>query len=292
MPVNRATLGLSNFPRYQEITKWRLSDAVLCVVFSLVNNAIANAEPFQRQFFLADLTISHPHAETQRVGSTALLMYSLVLPAVVICCFTLLVADAKHKPYLLYISLLGLALSWSTTSLVTDYLKNWIGRLRPDFLARCRPRDGIPGHVLVTAAEVCTTSNLPKLMDGFRTTPSGHSSESFAGLGYLYLWLCGQLLTDLPQVGSWRKCLASVPLLIATTVALSRTEDYRHHFVDVIIGSCLGMAIAFWAYHRNFPSISSPIPFKPVLDDTDVTLELGKSEFKPLNDEEENSTAN
>lgn len=43
---------------------------------------------------------------------------------------------------------------------------------------------------------------------------------------------------------------------MAAYIALSRTRDYRHHFVDVLIGSVLGLGIGFWSYLRLFPWIS------------------------------------
>lgn len=273
MGVNRLTFGMERVSRYAVLRKWKISDALLCVLFFLINIPIYHADPFQRQFYVNDPTLSHPHATTQRVNENALLAYSLALPGIVIIVVTLLIADPKHKVYLLYVSLLGLILSWTFTSLLTDYLKNWIGRPRPDFIARCKPKKGTPLDTLVTAADVCMTKNLPRLMDGFRSTPSGHSSESFAGLGYLYLWLSGQLLTENPKVGYWRSIVAYGPLIGAATIAISRTEDYRHHFVDVLLGSLIGLVIAYKTYFRNFPALSSEIPFKPLLDDSDVSLE-------------------
>lgn len=220
-----------------------------------------------------DLSISHPFAEVETVTSNALVIYSLVVPCLTIVFFTLVLADSRHRSYLLYISLVGLVFSWLATSLLTNYLKNWIGRHRPDFLARCIPHEDTPINKLVYAIDVCTSTNLDRLNDGFRTTPSGHSSESFAGLGFLYLWLCGQLLTEHPQTGSWRKLIAFLPIVGASVIALSRTEDYRHHFIDIALGSLLGLVISHWTYRRHFPAITSELPFKPLLDDSSVKLD-------------------
>ncbi|SCV05567.1 LANO_0H10330g1_1 [Lachancea nothofagi CBS 11611] len=285
MAINRLTLGMNRVSNYAVFQKWKITDVMLCVLLYVINIPIYYAKPFERQFYLNDPTISHPHAGTQRVGSVALFVYSLVVPVVTIVVFSLVLADPKHRVYLMYISLLGLFLSWTSTNLLTDFLKNWIGRPRPDFLARCEPREGTPLNVLVTASEVCMTENIGRLMDGFRSTPSGHSSESFSGLGYLYLWLTGQLLAESPSVGQWRKTLAFLPLVGATTIAISRTEDYRHHFVDVILGSVIGMFIAYKTYSANFPPVSSELPFKPFLDDSDIGLVYSDT-AKLITDEE------
>ncbi|KAL3231183.1 Diacylglycerol pyrophosphate phosphatase 1 [Nakaseomyces bracarensis] len=282
MNVDRLTLGLSRGERSGRFSgfgittssKWRISDICLLVIILIINYPVYYQEPFQREFRLDDVTISHPHAQKESVNDIMLFIYSFVIPVMVILVIWVLFADPRHRYHLLYISMLGLVFSWFSCSLFTNYIKNWVGRLRPDFLARCQPRVDIPEDRYYTIDEVCTTEDYYTLLDGFRTTPSGHASESFAGLGYLYYWICGQLLTEVKSTGLWRKTIAFAPLLIASLIALSRTQDYRHHFVDVVIGSVLGMLFAHFIYRRYFPSISAEVPFKPLSDDSEVGLNI------------------
>ncbi|GEQ72666.1 hypothetical protein JCM33374_g6353 [Metschnikowia sp. JCM 33374] len=194
-----------------------------------------------------------------------LFVYSTWVPLIVIAVVSLLITKPANKLYVTYLSLLGLVISVFTTSIVTDVLKNSFGRHRPDFLARCMPRADAPKDVLVYAKDVCTTKNLGRLMDGFRTTPSGHSSLSFAGLFFLSLWLAGQLAVTRPQAGALRWAVVFLPTLGAALIALGRTEDYRHHFVDVLVGSCLGIGFALWSYLRLFPSPSERLSYEPKL---------------------------
>lgn len=42
----------------------------------------------------------------------------------------------------------------------------------------------------------------------------------------------------------------------ALLVAISRTEDYRHHWHDVTIGALLGTACAYFAYRQYYPELS------------------------------------
>ncbi|CAD6611772.1 XXYS1_4_G0048190.mRNA.1.CDS.1 [Saccharomyces cerevisiae] len=272
--------------------KWRLEDVFLLIIMILLNYPVYYQQPFERQFYINDLTISHPYATTERVNNNMLFVYSFVVPSLIILIIGSILADRRHLIFILYTSLLGLSLAWFSTSFFTNFIKNWIGRLRPDFLDRCQPLEGLSLDTLFTAKDVCTTKNHERLLDGFRTTPSGHSSESFAGLGYLYFWLCGQLLTESPLMPLWRKMVAFLPLLGAALIALSRTQDYRHHFVDVILGSMLGYIMAHFFYRRTFPPIDDPLPFKPLMDDSDVTLEeavthqrIPDEELHPLSDE-------
>ncbi len=67
-----------------------------------------------------------------------------------------------------------------------------VGRPRPDLLARCKPTPGTPTSTLV-AIDVCTETDHHTLHDGWRSFPSGHSSFSFAGLGFLSLFFAGQM---------------------------------------------------------------------------------------------------
>lgn len=262
---NRVTFGLDRNPLFAHLFRWRIADVLLLGVLFILYIIAYSLEPFQRQFYINDLTISHPFAEHEQVTNAGLLFASVWVPCMVIAAIGLIITKPENKIYVTYVSIMGLYLSVFTASVTTDILKNLIGRHRPDFLARCQPKDGTPRDVMVFAKDVCTTENLQRLKDGFRTTPSGHSSISFAGLVYLSLWLSGQLLITNESLGYWRSVVAWIPTLQSSFIALSRTQDYRHHFVDVIIGSILGLGIAYWAYRRLFPPISHPKSFEPYI---------------------------
>lgn len=262
---NRVTFGLHRNPLSARLVRWRFADLCLLAVLGVLYIVTYKLEPFQRQFYINDLTISHPFAESERVTNGELFLYSVWVPMMVIGVVAMLMTKPENKIYVTYVSILGLCISCFTTSVVTDILKNMIGRHRPDFLARCVPKKDAPIDVMVFAKDVCTTKNLEALKDGFRTTPSGHLSISFSGLVYLSLWLSGQLVVFNENLGYWRSILAWIPTLQCSYIALSRTEDYRHHFVDVIIGSILGLGMAFWAYRRLFPSVTHPRSYEPYI---------------------------
>lgn len=139
---------------------------------------------------------------------------------------------------------------------MTDVIKNAVGRPRPDLLDRCKPRKGTPEHSLVNF-DVCTETNHHVLHDGWRSFPSGHSSFAFSGLGYLALWLCGQMHVFRPRTDLSKGLLGLSPLLAAAVIAISRCEDYRHDVYDVTVGSMIGMGIAFFSYRRYFPRLRS-----------------------------------
>lgn len=274
--MDRVTFGFGGYLWHRIVQDWRIADVILTVVCFIGDYFAGKLEPFQRQFYINDLTISHPFAEHERVTSFQLFIYSLWIPAAVIVVFGLALSVPKHKLQTTFISLVGLGVSVTLTGLVTDILKNAFGRHRPDFLARCQPAADTAENVLVFAKDVCTAANRDRLLDGFRTTPSGHSSISFAGLFYLTLWLWGQLVALQPQVGGWRLIFAAIPSVGAALIALSRTEDYRHHFVDVFVGLVLGAGVAYWSYRRLFPLVAEREPFVPYV--------LAKDEAKEQTD--------
>jgi len=121
------------------------------------------------------------------------------------------------------------------------------------------------------------------LHDGWRSFPSGHSSFSFSGLGYLALFIAGQCHVYRPRADLARVLLALAPLLGAALIAISRCEDYRHDVYDVTVGSILGMSVAQYTYRRYYPALRNKdcaTPFANLGDE-------GERGFKRVKDDEE-----
>ncbi|RMZ70925.1 pap2 domain [Pyrenophora seminiperda CCB06] len=209
------------------------------------------ASPFHRMFSLDNLSLSYPHATTERVSVPYLFLYAGALPLLLLIAWALVTRPGTHKAH---VTLLGWGISMILTMFITDVIKNAVGRPRPDLIARCKPSPGTPAHTLVTW-EVCTETNHHVLHDGWRSFPSGHSSFAFSGLGYLALFLAGQCHVYRPRADLARVLLAMAPLLGAGLIAISRCEDYRHDVWDVSVGSLLGMGVAHYTYRRYYPAL-------------------------------------
>lgn len=189
-------------------------------------------------------------------------LYALFIPLGVLIAYNTITRASTHKHEATYLSL---AISIVLSSLITDIVKNAVGRPRPDLLARCQPSADTKPNVLVTIA-VCTAPDGHTLQDGWRSFPSGHSSFSFAGLGFLSLFLAGQLHVFNYYSGGRdlsRALVCLSPLIGAALIAISRCEDYRHDVYDVCVGSALGMTVAYWSYRRHFPQLASPTCDEP-----------------------------
>lgn len=218
-----------------------------------------NAKPFNRQFKLNDHTIQHPFTHSERVTGHMCLFLAGFVPLVVMT-ITSFVKHRKNKDqafHLLQVSLLGTALAVSVNGVITDILKNWVGRPRPDFLERCGAPANTPTDVFVDIS-VCTAPlGQLRLIDGMRLTPSGHSLISFSAFLFLAMWLFGQmqLSSNVASKPVHLYLVSFLPLILAAYVALSRVQDYRHHFLDIVLGMFIGCTVAVAVYRKYFHSV-------------------------------------
>lgn len=66
------------------------------------------------------------------------------------------------------------------------------------------------------------------------------STGSFAGLGFLSLYLAGKIQAFDEKGHVSKLCIVMFPLLVAALVGVSRVDDYWHHWQDVFTGAFLG----------------------------------------------------
>ncbi|KAK6087193.1 dynamin family protein [Seiridium cupressi] len=233
-------------------------------------------EPFHRMFFINDLRIAFPHAEHERVPVSMNFVYALFIPLGLILFINGITRASFHKHHS---TVLGLAIAVILTSFLTDIVKNTVGRPRPDLISRCKPAEGTPRDVLVTI-DVCTETEHHTLHDGWRSFPSGHSSFSFAGLGYTALFLAGQLRIFRDKKDLGRALISLAPLVGAAMIAISRCQDYRHDVYDVCTGSLLGMVVGFWSYRTEMEERDER-GWHRVRDEEDGPI-LGRNETKSV----------
>jgi diacylglycerol diphosphate phosphatase/phosphatidate phosphatase len=225
-----------------------LGFALLLTAYILI---VFFAEPFHRMFFINNINIMYPHALVERVPVSWNILYAVGAPLVTLVAWLLVSKASLHK---FHVTILGLLVSVALSCFITDVIKNAVGRPRPDLISRCKPAPGTPKDQLVTIA-VCTETDSHTLQDGWRSFPSGHSSLSFAGLGFLALFFAGQTHVFRPRTDLSKTLLAIAPLLGAAMIAISRCEDYRHDVYDVTCGSLLGFGVAYFSYRRYYPRL-------------------------------------
>ncbi|KAI8638532.1 phosphatidic acid phosphatase type 2/haloperoxidase [Parasitella parasitica] len=235
-----------------------LWDWVLVIIMTAAFFAIDQITPFHRMFSLEDKTIMFPYSEKESVPVWALLIICFVVPIFIIASISLSGYGYKRSIHDFHSGVLGLCLGLAMTIMLTDVIKVTAGRPRPDMLSRCQPpADAVDPRFGLTGVSVCTTDIYSHAMiDGFKSFPSGHSSFSFAGLGYLALYIAGKVKMFDEKGHTYKGFLFAFPIIGALLVAISRTEDYRHHWQDVTIGSLLGSFCAYFAYRQYYPGLS------------------------------------
>ncbi|XBH69509.1 hypothetical protein VPH35_097360 [Triticum aestivum] len=153
--------------------------------------------------------------------------------------------------YDLHHGILGILYSVLITAVITDAIKDGVGRPRPDFFWRCFP-DGKDLYDNVTTGVLCHGEK-SVIKEGHKSFPSGHSSWSFAGLGFLTWYLTGKIAVFDRKGHIAKLCIIVLPLLTAALVAVSRVDDYWHHWQDVVAGAVLGLTVASFCYLQFFP---------------------------------------
>ncbi|KAK4747519.1 hypothetical protein SAY87_014105 [Trapa incisa] len=150
----------------------------------------------------------------------------------------------------LHHAILGLLYSALVTSVITNAIKNAVGRPRPDFFWRCFP-DG--KDVYDRFGNVICHGKDNVVHEGYRSFPSGHTSGSFAGLTFLSLYLAGKMQAFDHRGHIAKLCIVFLPLLLASLIGISRVDDYWHHWQDVFAGGLLGLVVAVFCYLHFFP---------------------------------------
>ncbi|WOG86441.1 hypothetical protein DCAR_0205646 [Daucus carota subsp. sativus] len=104
--------------------------------------------------------------------------------------------------------------------------------------------DTIPMWVVPAFKEnedVLCCENSKVIKEGYKSFPSGHSSWSFAGLGFLALYLSGKIRAFDRRGHAAKLCIVLFPYLVAALVGVSRVDDYWYHWTDVFSGALLGL---------------------------------------------------
>lgn len=274
---------------------WIISGTLWAISW-VIDNYI-RVSGFKRHFSLSDVSLRYPYAVNERVGIIALGFISYGVPFVVQCLVNFLTVQSWWD---FHHSTLGLTLSLSMTRIITQFVKVTVGRPRPDLISRCQPVTGSADPLWgLSTVDVCTQTVSRILEDGWRSFPSGHSSMSFAGLGFLALYLVGKLHLFDTRGYVFKAWISITPLAGALFVAVSRTMDYRHHWQDVVTGSSLGFLLAYFSYRQYYPHLASAdahLPYTTRFEDTNsVELDGINGAAEPLlnsydEDEEVGST--
>ncbi|XP_071739337.1 putative lipid phosphate phosphatase 3, chloroplastic [Rutidosis leptorrhynchoides] len=231
----------------RQVARIHMHDWLILLLLVFIEIGLNIIHPFYRfvgEDMMTDL--KYPMKDNT-VPIWAVPIYSVLLPLLVF----LSVYFKRRDVYDLHHAVLGLLYSVLLTGVLTDAIKDATGRPRPDFFWRCFP-DGIDkfdhwGNVVCHGID-------SEIREGHKSFPSGHSSWSFAGLGFLSLYLAGKIKAFDRSGHVAKLCIVFLPLLMASLVAVSRVDDYWHHWQDVFAGGILGLTVTTFCYLQFFPA--------------------------------------
>ncbi|PQP96647.1 lipid phosphate phosphatase 2 isoform X2 [Prunus yedoensis var. nudiflora] len=203
------------------LAKNHMHDWLILLLLVVIEVILFIIQPFHRFVGKDMMTDLRYPMKGNTVPVWAVPMYAVLLP---IAIFVLFYARRKDV-YDLHHSTLGLLFAVLITGVVTDAIKNAVGRPRPDFFWRCFP-DG--KDVYDQWGGVLCHGKDSDIKEGHKSFPSGHASWSFAGLGFLSLYLCGKIKAFDRKGHVAKLCIVLLPLLVASLVGISRDLLWLH----------------------------------------------------------------
>uniref|UniRef100_A0A7N0UDW4 Phosphatidic acid phosphatase type 2/haloperoxidase domain-containing protein n=1 Tax=Kalanchoe fedtschenkoi TaxID=63787 RepID=A0A7N0UDW4_KALFE len=230
-----------------KVVRLHMHDWVTLLVLVVLDVILNVIEPFHRfvgEDMMTDL--KYP-LKGNTVPFWAVPVIAVLIPVAVFLVYYIIRRDV----YDFHHAILGLLYAVLVTGVITDAIKDGVGRPRPDFFWRCFP-DGQAVFDPITKDVACTGIK-SVIKEGHKSFPSGHTSWSFAGLGFLAWYIAGKVRAFNRRGHVAKLCIVFLPLLAAALVAVSRVDDYWHHWQDVFAGGLLGLTMASFCYLQFFP---------------------------------------
>ncbi|KAA8547774.1 hypothetical protein F0562_004203 [Nyssa sinensis] len=171
---------------------------MLLVVIDVILNVIHPFYCFVGKDMMTDL--KYP-LKDNTIPMWAVPIYAVLLPIATFLLFYF----RRRDVYDLHHAILGV---------ITNAIKDAVGRPRPDFFWRCFP-DG--KDVYDQLGNVACHGDKSIIKEGHKSFPSGHTSWSFAGLGFLSLYLSGKMKVFDRRGHVAKLCIVFLPLLSCIT---------------------------------------------------------------------------
>jgi len=156
--------------------------------------------------------------------------------------------------------------SMAMTIAFTEFLKNFVGRKRPNFFAMCNYRgyrDAVTSgnftsyNTLTTYGalgnmENCLETDPSILADSQYSFPSGHSSSSFCALVFCALVAMNTLKHWSRRHNMLKGIMVCLFIWSAAVIAGTRPRDYWHNFDDILAGAVIGTVMAVFVFYLNY----------------------------------------
>ncbi|XP_004135081.1 lipid phosphate phosphatase 2 [Cucumis sativus] len=229
-----------------KVAKNHLHDWLILLLLVVIEVVLVSIHPFYRYVGKDTMTDLKFPFKDNTVPVWSVPLYAVILPILIF----LIVYIRRRDVYDLHHAILGLLFSVLITAIITDAIKNGVGRPRPNFFWRCFP-NGIEAYD--RTGDVICNGKESEIREGHKSFPSGHTSWSFAGLGFLSFYLSGKMQAFDGKGHVAKLCPVLLPLLGAALVGVSRVNDYWHHWQDVFAGAIIGLVVSAFCYLQFFP---------------------------------------
>ncbi|KAK8470678.1 hypothetical protein PHAVU_003G031400 [Phaseolus vulgaris] len=229
-----------------KVARTHMHDWLILLVLAIIDGILNVIEPFHRFVGEGMMTDLRYPLKDNTIPFWAVPIVAILLPIAIILVYYFFRKDV----YDFHHAILGLLFSVLITAVITDAIKDGVGRPRPDFFWRCFP-DG-KGVFDPVTKDVRCTGDKTVIREGHKSFPSGHTSWSFAGLGFLAWYLSGKIKVFDRRGHVAKLCIVFFPLLVAAMIAVSRVDDYWHHWQDVCTGGLIG-----WGPHAYFQVLAN-----------------------------------
>ncbi|RQM28036.1 hypothetical protein B5M09_000322 [Aphanomyces astaci] len=254
-------------PLWKEV-QW-ISPLISIIVWAIVAGWSLRTSPSPRYYHTYNPTISetttHPlHEDTISYPLLIGLSAAIGIVVPVVLEFTLQHSALKRHFYVTLVNLwLGVLETVLLTIAATELIKFSVGYLRPNFAAVCQPT-----LVNATSYECSVASQVfEKSMLSF---PSGHSSTGTAAGWYTTIYALWTIYARESRVTPRTAALcrqllflpALVPFLLALAVSVTRVTDFKHHAVDVTMGTLLGLVFGSLVFIRVVQTLPTLPPCK------------------------------
>ncbi|RXM98892.1 Lipid phosphate phosphohydrolase 3 [Acipenser ruthenus] len=223
-------------------------------------------KPYQRGFYCNDESIRYPYKNGDTISDGLLSAAGILIAVLSIIigeCYRICYLKESSRSFInnLYVSTLykqvgvfifGCAISQS----FTDIAKVSVGRMRPHFLAVCKPDFTTINCSLGYIDNYSCLGDESKIQEARKSFFSGHASFSMYTMLYLTFYLQSRF--------TWRGARLLRPLLQFTLImmafytGLSRVSDHKHHPTDILAGFAQGALVA---YCIGLLQLYVPIPY-------------------------------
>jgi membrane-associated phospholipid phosphatase len=252
-------------------------DTLICVVFFSISALCQYVmPPFDRFFVERDPTLSFPYEKDLAHGETIpnwlIIIISLPVPLFLIVSWILFwkyfiklqVKDSRILDW--FLGILAFLEAVAMNLALTTFLKNFIGRKRPNFFAMCNYqgyRDALlTGNYTYYHSHTidgsrgdlsnCLEDDIGILRDSQYSFPSGHASSIFCALVFLGLLMTITLRNYTTRHVMIKGIFLATYIWTACIIAGTRPRDYWHNFDDILAGAMVGTAMAFTSFYLNY----------------------------------------